>query len=315
MSASASVELVCTPDEAAKFRSLRLNSDAIYTEYLVSKLSVDPSSIYAQMRKAETALVPDEDYALGSARNDDEILILPGDDVVLLTAEHATDQKRIDKIIGERVKKSYDAGTGGLVYSLASSLGSTALIAVGRQTGDANNDLTHPFKEQMTKIISKPVSKAHLSAHGMAGGVAANLTDERGFKVMVGIGDKPSDATKALTDYILQIASDYDMRVGINQPQLRFDSKTKLPVLDETGRVKRVIFSGAGPFTTRSHAQGVAEENGKGDSFAAIQLELSTSVRLLSSNFKTYRSKRDAEIGATLGYLFIRDAINSVSKL
>ncbi len=315
MSTPASVELVCTPDEAAKFRSQRLNSDANYTEYPVSKLSVDPSTIYEQIRLAETYLVPAEDYENGSARYDNEILLLPGEDLVLLTAEHATNQKRQDKTTGERVNKSYDAGTGGLVYSLASSIGSTALIAIGRQTGDANNDLTHPFKDHMTEIISKPFSRAHLSAHGMSGGAAANLTDERGFKVMVGIGDKPSGATKALTDYILQIASDYDMRVGINQPQLRFDSKTKLPLLDDTGRVQRITFSGAGATTTRSHAQRVAEENGKGDSFATVQLELSTSVRLLSSNFKTYRSKRDAEIGAALGYLFMRDAIKSVSKL
>lgn len=315
MNINSPVELGCSPEEASRWRSRRLNGDADYSSYPISKLTVDPAEIYSQMQAAEHALVLNEDYVLGSAQEDDEVLLLPGDNVVLLTAEHATSQQRADGS-GVRKLKSYDTGTGGLVSVVASSLGSTALIATGRQSGDANNDVSHPFKDQMTKIIIDSSNRAHFSAHGMAGGAAANITDEKGFKVMVGIGNKPSNATKALADFMLQIASDYELRIGINQPQMRFDTKTKMPIMDDEGRrVKRITFAGGGAGTTRTYAQTIAEESGKRDEYAAVQLELSTSVRLLSSNFRTYRSEGDAQIGATLGYLFLRDAVKSVSRL
>src|SRR3989344_1011348 len=314
MSAPEGVILDCLLEEAQQLQSERQETDAFFSAYEVPDLSDDPAVIYEYLRATERWLVPNDDYEVGSAQKANDLYIIRGNKGVLLTAEHATVQQRRqpDRTIAA---KEEDSGTGALVIVNALETFSNGVVAIGRQTGDANHDETHPFKELIGKIIIQSEDMAHLSLHGMKRAHAAKPRDPRGFAVQLGIGSDPSEATLALKDYLVEIGEQYDLKIGVNSPHIRFGSKTGKLLLHEDGSVKTVAFSAANPNTTRAYAQAVAERLGRGDSFAAIQIELSDVLRSHPEALVSFPSQRDRELGACLGYLFVRCAIESIDKL
>lgn len=266
------------------------------------------ASIYERLRGAEEILVPCKDYLVGSAKVDDEVLVLHGLSRVLLTAEHTTIQIRREQA------KEADMGTGALAEVVAQDTNSTAIIAIGRQTGDPNYDADHPFKAAMREVVELPENRAHLSLHMLNRGRASQPRDTQGYSILLGIGNKPSDATLALKDSIVAIGSDLDLKVGVNQPHINFDGDRRL-VRDADGNLKTVTFAGAGPNTTRSFSEALAEHLGKSSEFAAIQVEINEVLLKLQNDEVDFPTQVDRELGTYLGYLFVRSAAESVAQL
>jgi hypothetical protein len=299
-----------TDEQAWQYRLDRESYDAAVTHYAgsLANKSSDIAVVYSRLLNAEERLVPNGDYLNGSARVDDEVLVLHGLSRVLLTTEHATMQIR------KSVLKEADMGTGALGEVVAQDTNSTAIIAAGRQTSDANYELDHPLKAAMSEIINLPQNRAHLSLHMLDRGRASNPSDYRGYSVMLGIGNKPSEATLALKDFLLEVGSDLDLRVGVNTPHINFDKNHKLRH-NEDGTIRTVTFAAAGPNTTRTFSQILTEQIGKDDSYAAVQMEINEVLLVRQNDEVDYPSEFDRRLGAYLGYLFVRKAAESVAQL
>jgi hypothetical protein len=265
------------------------------------------SEIYNRLLAAEERLVPGFDYHLGSARVDDEVLALHGLSRALLTAEHATIQMRKGK------PKEADAGTGALAEIAAQDTNSTAIIAAGRQTSDANYTKDHPFKDAMAKVIEMPDNRAHIALHMLDRGRASDPAEHRGYSIMLGIGNKPSEATLALKDELKRLGSDMDLKVGVNAPYINFDKNHRLRRNDD-GSIRTFTFAAAGPNTTRTFSQDLAEHIGK-DAFAALQIEINEVLLARQNDEVGFGSDEDRHLGAYLGYLFVKEAVKSVKKL
>lgn len=302
-----------TPEQLWQMNQDRESMDAKVSLY-APKFSGNPAvaDIYKRLIETEEFLVPNGDYVVGSARVEDDLLILHGLTRVLLTAEHATIQRRRkDDVVSE---KEADMGTGVLAEVVAQDTNSTAIIARGRQTGDPNWDAVHPFKDVMATIIESPDSRAHLSLHMLDRGRASDPVDTRGYSIMLGIGKDPSEATLALKDYLKGIASDLDLKLGVNRPHINFDSNHRLR-LNEDGSLKTVTFAGAGANTTRSFSERLARELGRGDEYASIQVEVNEVLLSYQNDEVDFPTHEDRQLSSYLGYLFTKLAAESVAKL
>ncbi|MBI2285399.1 hypothetical protein HYU82_01065 [Candidatus Saccharibacteria bacterium] len=312
------VELTCSPEEAWQYHVSRQVKDADFSTYRLPEFTEDPSEVYEFLRRAEQQLILNEDYQLGSAIVNNQLAVLRGESGVLLTAEHATFHRR-KRPDGTVYDKQPDTGTAALSMAVADKTNSDAIVAVGRQTGDPNYDPEHPFKKEVESIVARPVSQAHLALHGLMRARASNIDDKRGFAVLIGIGDNPSDATRTLAyDYLTAIGKDYDLAVGINQQHLRFDNNAKAPRLSPDGRIMTAIYMGTRN-TTRAFSERISVSDHREKGFAALQVELSDVLRVhpdrpVGSPIE-FPSQRDREIGAYLGYMFILRAVGSVALL
>ena len=315
MSECETVELTCSPEEVWRHYETRQKLDADFSGYkLPARLPDDPSMIFERIKATEEWLIPRGDYSNGSATVANHILPIAGSSGVLLTAEHATDHIR-SRADGTIFKKDADAGTGALAAMVGAETQSDALIAIGRQTSDANRDNEHLLKKMMHEVISRDVIEADISIHGMGRAIHIEPKARRGIPIMLGVGYEPSDATSTFVyDHLVKIGSDYDLDVRVNQPFIAFDFKAKRPLLNEDGTVKTKIFA-APAHTTRGYAQSVAKELGKNDSFVAVQIELSSVLRHLRDEKVVWPTHRDRVMGAYLGYLFVKAAVESVSIL
>jgi hypothetical protein len=314
---STGVELKCSAEEAWQYHLAREARDSDFSSYAIQPDFLDdPVVTHELLQEAERRIIA-TDYEIGSATCDDELLVIKGLGDVLLTAEHATRHVRTTQD-GSKYTKVSDLGTGGLCKVVAVHTQADSIIAIGRQTGDANSDEKHPLKNEMDKVISLPLNRAHISIHGMMRAKATAVEDARGYSVMLGLGDEPSPATKALVDYLLEAAKDYDLRVGVNQAFLKFDTKKRRPLVRSNNTIETNIFKApyvTGQYTTRGHAQKTAKRLAKDDSYAALQIELSDVLRPRKERSKKFPTQRDQQIGAYLGYLFVRLATESVRRL
>ena len=272
----------------------------------------DIADIYRRLCDVEERLVPSGDYVVGSARVNDELLVLHGLSRVLLTAEHATIQRRRDRL--SVAEKEADMGTGALAEVTAQETNATVIIAIGRQTGDPNWDPEHPFKNAMAEVIKLPQNRAHLSLHMLNRGRASEPTQKQGYSILLGIGNKPSEATLALKDSMVEIGSDLELKISVNQPHINFDEDHKL-ILNDDGTPKTITFAGAGLNTTRSFSEKLADALGKGDNFAAIQVEINEVLLKLQNDEVAFPAQTDRELGTYLGYLFVKRAAQAVGKL
>ena len=284
------IVLDCTAEEAWGYQAERLVRDPDLSTYDLPQLPGDVSQVHYRLRQAEWELIA-SNYADGSATHDNDTLSIDGTNGVLLTAEHATRHRRPNDH-GEIFTKLSDVGTGALCLVASLDTGSTGLIAVGRQTGDANRDAKHPFKDIMANIVAQPESNAHISIHGMRRGLASGIRDGRGFNVILGIGDKPSEATKALTDLMVETAADYDLRIGINQTFIDYDKANKRLKFNDDGTIMTNVFR-APDYTTSGYSRAVAQQMGKGDSFAAVEVELSGVLRPRRNPVDDFPTQRD----------------------
>lgn len=297
-----------TDEEAWKYRMQQVRGDANVSSY--AKVDADPevvASTYARLSAAEDEIAPEGNYEEGSAKHPDEVLSIEGDKDVLLTAEHATIQRRN----GE--PKEADMGTGGLAKVVAKDTNSTALIAAGWQTGDANYESPHPFKAAMAEVISSGENRAHFALHMLDRGRTSEPADPRGYSILLGIGNDPSEATLEVKDQLLGIASDFDLKLGVNAPHIVIAGK-KLQ-RNPDGSLKTIAFAGAGANTTRTFSQRLAKEFGKNDAFSAIQVEINEVLLSRQNDDPAFPSDFDRYLGGYLGYMFMARAVGTVALL
>lgn len=194
-------------------------------------VEAEVSNLVAQLHGFEQALAsPTQklaDYVVGTAVTKDEMWIARGSTGIILSSEHGTTHRRRDpnsRFLRKRENKNPDTGVAALGQMAAGDLSATHATMLGRQTGDANNDLKHPFKDALKDLIDEG-HNTFVSIHGMKSGHVAGLEDERSFDVVVGIGNKPTPQTEWLSEQIVAVAEQFGLRVGINQPIMKIVEK------------------------------------------------------------------------------------------
>lgn len=114
----------------------------------------------------------------------------PGTGPYLFTATHSV------RSIRRGVTKQADMGTGGLAEALAELTASTALTAVGRQTGDPNWDVElGAFKQEVLARRGLVV----IDLHG--------FREERAEDLILGLGPAPTATVRELSDRLIAVAA------------------------------------------------------------------------------------------------------------
>lgn len=300
--------------DAWKFRQQRVQNDANVASYPqfedregVQYDQETVHTIYDRLVKAEEEIAPGGNYETGSAWQPDEILTIDGGKGVLLTAEHATTHQRA----GE--PKEADMGTGGLAKVVAEDTNTTALIASGRQTSDAYHDPDHPIKPAIADIIRADENRALFALHMLDRGRASEPEQTRGYSVLLGIGDNPSEATLEVKDQLLRIASDFDLKIDVNKHHLVIAKKRLKRNPD--GTLKTITFKAAGANATRTYSQALAKELEKDKAFAAIQFEINEVLLARQNDDPSFPSDYDRYLGSYLGYMFMARAVGTVALL
>jgi hypothetical protein len=121
----------------------------------------------------------------------DGIKVVEGEGPIVLTAPHAVAHIR------EGRRKEQDSLTGGLAEVLARATGNACITAIGPQSGDANRDLRHPFKDE---FLARQLHEHRLvlDLHGMR--------DQHGLDLCVGRGMDPDDLTRDVADLASDLA-------------------------------------------------------------------------------------------------------------
>lgn len=309
-----SVPLTIDIDVAKKYHKKRRSGSV---DWQAGQIFSDRNRLFELLEKAEREILgPSNDTVEGTATEPDQILPILGEGAItLITAEHATRHMRTEED-GTKKLKDNDSGTGALAVVVGRETNNDVLVAIGKQTGDPNHDTKHPFKDAISEIVAQPEKRAFLSIHGMARAKGADFLDEQDFAIIAGIGDKASPATKALVDELQKIAAGLGLRLGVNQEFLEFSTKNWKPIFDEKGLVRRGVFESP-CYTTRGHAQKVAIQAEKDERFAAVQIELSSAIRLTQADLRKaiFPDLESQVIGAALGYHFVKRALGSVALL
>lgn len=273
--------------------------------------------VYDRIEEAERVASQDlteDGYNSGSATKDDELLILPGHDN-LITAEHATFQKRKAKDGQSRASKGPDWGTAGLGTVLSQDTGRSLIVPIGRQTMDANDDMTHPLKDVMTEMLQTGDFSSTVSLHGFGLGRFDKVTDPRAFDVFIGMGVEQEDpACVVAADLLKKIAEGYDLRAGINQwfTTMRGADDFRPKYNEAKGRNWRDRFA-AGPQTTRGHAEQIMLQQNM--PVLALQAELSPLLRWTPESARFTNDRRRLVMGVYTGYLVVSDYLSQLAEL
>ena len=313
------IALDCTLEKVEEHYQERLLNDLVLSSYIPPQYHRGSEASYRRLLQLDDQISNGGDYELGSARRENDIQLLPGSNNVMLTAEHATDHIRM-KADGTAViyKKARDFATGAIALAAAYDSDSSALIALGRQTGDANRDIDHPLKQEMTRLITDQGMRGPIAVHGMGRGLAANIRDKRGYSIQVGIGAHPSEVTRTwVHDEVVPLGKDMGLVVGVNDRHIRFPKKK--PMLSDDGkRLVTRIYGGSGEIsgvgeTTRDHAQKIAKELNVDDGFIAAQFEINSVLRWHPDT--PFLAQADKVLGAHIGYLFVKLAAQKAAWL
>lgn len=264
----------------------------------------------AEMRLASPDLSADG-YNNGVALTNDQIHITYGFAGVLMTTEHATTHYRQANEDLTRKAKQGEAGTASLAATLAQDYDITHLTLLGRQTGDANHDVEHPFKERVKYMIAARMQRAHISLHGMTSGQVPDLEDERSFDLVVGVGDEPSESTMRLGIKVVQAAQAEGLRAGINVPFIKVIQRDGeyFRRVDGDGNDRPIVFSAAKPETVRSTAEKTSREQDL--DVACVQVELAGALRVLPRHLE--RNERVTQLGPYTGYRVLSRVLTGIS--
>jgi hypothetical protein len=305
-------KLGITYDEVWRRHVQRGEADLAVSGYANLAYDESVSETYARLLAAEESIAPGEDYVCGSATYEDEVLAVKGLGSVLLTAEHATDQKRKKDMWKPKLVKAADYGTGGLTKVVAEDTGNPALIAIGRQSGDANHGKRSVLREAMTSVIETPANRAHFSIHMIDRGRATYPRDKRAYSVVLGVGDNPTEATLALAEEAQSIGVSLGLKTRDNATHLKFDKSDRLET--RKGKPKRGAFRAAGNHTTRTHSQIIAERLGKED-YISMHFEINEALLVSQGNRLPYPTSTDRELGPTVGHLFMKLVIDAAGRI
>lgn len=251
----------------------------------------------------------EQEYDDGAATQDNEIFVEPGERGIIITTEHATSHVRTSTKTGKKRVIDAEYGLAGLGSVTAGELSAYYMTMLGRQTGDPNHDLRHPFKNRLTNLLASSGSSKFLSVHGMKSGRVTRMDEDRGYDVAVGIGDEPTTETENLGEKLVASAKELGLKAGINVPFLHIVERDEgLAVrVNEDGAFFPRVFAAAGERTTRRTAELFASE--RGQNLAAVQIEIADTLRLSPPNL--LRSLKVATTGPYLGHLLLSKALST----
>lgn len=301
-------------DEAlAVERVRRAHSGQAYA--LPPDTEMDIWRIFDDLDAAERGLVAptriNDAYILGTARKANEIRLSLGKEEVLVTTEHATAHWLPPSPgYAYRRLKGFEAGTAAIGGLLTQKAGAGHATLAGRQTGNANQDLEHPFKVRIKRLVRAGLVVKYVSLHGMSAGLVHELSDERSFDVLIGIGDRPNAESVRLAKRIESAATGLGLRAGINQEFLHIETLRgqKYVVVDAERNPMRRVYK-APEMTMRAAVQTAAEE--EDIPVAAVQVELSSALRILPVD---HVKKRFPPLGPALGYVTLLRGLDLIDS-
>lgn len=295
-------------DAAAESRKKFINAVASLAPRLPELPDLQALSTYERLVELERNVAPTgsvDEYADGTASEVDDILVQRGDGAPLLSADHATNpiRKSTGKMGGA------DHGTAALALSLGDEFDASVVLPRGMQTGNGNVDVEHPLKREIAKLL--PDHDSFVSIHGMVPGKFVHQHDPTEVHAVLGLGTNP-------TARMLDIAADiqrhmkesYGLKIVIGDKEHFFDD----PKAD--GRL-RYREDGNPIYAPRLAAMGEGSTTNfvranTADDYAALQIEISRSLRLLPHE-KEYRDEQRKIMAVYLGYLMTRDVVGFVT--
>lgn len=275
-----------------------INNLRLLSPYTVQLPDANADDSYERVSEAERDLVAPklnvEDYCHGRAEIPDDIRTLFGRAGLLFSADHATDPVRRNA-----VHEGADHGTAGLVGVLWSEDHGTAVVPIGRQTGNANADLGHPLKEELVRHTGG--ARGFLSVHGMMPGKFTHQHDMAEVHGVLGLGKAYDPKTYYVaTEAVRQIQDETGLRIVIGNEN-RLYRPDALPELmrDGDGAIKYSQLAALGEGSTTNYFRSLAP------SVPAMQIELSRSIRFLPEGME-YRDPKAARMGVHMGLVVVR---------
>lgn len=240
--------------------------------------------IFKELLERERTLVAPNgsrhDYSDGTAKTADEIYTETWGSTVFVSSEHATAHWTINPDTGNKTPKLFEPGTAALGSMVAAAVLGVHSTLIGKQTGNANYEPHHPYKQHIRHLIETGTVNAFFSVHGMRLGLVSDLEDERAYDLLIGVGNHPNSGTLLTAHTLMQIAGELNLRAAINTPFLRI-------MRDESGRYVQKVYSDGTPatnvfaapeYTTRAAAQRAFDA--LGHNAPALQLELASNLRI-----------------------------------
>ncbi|HEV7806732.1 MAG TPA: hypothetical protein VGO80_12985 [Solirubrobacteraceae bacterium] len=132
----------------------------------------------------------------------DEVAFRPGRRPVIVTAAHATAQRR------DGLHKPAESESGALADALGEIAGYASLTMIGPQTGDANWDISHPFRDRIDMLVARygVVLDLHM------------MLDTHGPDICLGLGPNPDSRTGRFAALAAHEAELCGLRCSINWP-------------------------------------------------------------------------------------------------
>ncbi len=266
----------------------------------------DAQEVFERVDAAERTLIApnlkESEYREGGADHDDEVVVFEGGSPRLITAEHATDvvRKATGKLGGA------DHGTGGLAKVLHEDTDATAIVPIGRQTGNTAVDVEHPVKDAMKLYL--PTTEGYLSVHGMAPGKADDVFGRTEVHAILGLGSEPNDMTIEVARLLREYGKELGLKVQLSTEEeyLFIQGNPPIAKRDDEGNVVWKTLGGRGD----THATNVVNrtKTAAGEPIPAMQIEMTRMLRLLP-DLKEERTTQHKVMGVYLGYLLTKKAV------
>lgn len=247
-------------------------------------------------------------YRNGAATIPDETYVQerPGSSVVIST-EHATFHYR--KLVnGDEIKElEPETGIAALASLAADELAATHITLLGRQTGDANHDASHPYKNRIINLVDSCAANTFVSLHGMTASHTTDLEADRNHDIAIGVGSDPGPRTIEIANRIVEISSKYGVLADINPQFVKLrqnDGLTEVR-LEDDGSIKPVVFAASRGRTTRRTVEVRAADQPK--DMAALQIEFSSNLRLKEK--EVCRGWRPVYLGTYIGFRILVESL------
>lgn len=247
-------------------------------------------------------------YRLGAANYPDEVRLLSqGGDKPLMTAEHATDVVR--KATGKL--GNADHGTGAITAIFAEDGAATSIIPVGRQTGNAAVDMSHPIKDVTESLL--PIVPAYLSVHGMKPGKVTSPNGGKEVHAVIGLGNQPGEMSLLSAEKLQSAAKDIGLKalIGNTESHYSVDLENGDIERDEKGSPKSAKLAALGAGSMVNFANSIAKEHNL--VIPVMQLEITRSLRLIPEDLESgwHKDRRAKALGVYMGYLLVEKMIES----
>ncbi len=251
------------------------------------------------------------DYAEGSARRDDQLGIFSlNHNGVLVSADHATDPVRK----ATRIREGADHGTAGIARLLVDRGDTTAIVPLGRQTGNAATTPEHPVKVKMRNLLRELNSNGFVSIHGMMPGKVLGARDKGEIHALIGLGKQPNEESRETAQHLVELAQDIGLRALIGN-DVRYMSRNPNSgefERNDQGEIKTGQLAALGVESTTNFARKVFDDEGQNN--PALQIELTRGLRLIPEDFENgWHIDRPARaMGVYAGYLLCSRAVDLI---